>query len=226
MEDSEIQKHLLSLGRKLSNNFEDYNGDEISEWMAHYIAEKMTMTVSARGKTKASAQRECFEAILLLWEHQSYFPNDVRPFDDFEPVFRAIAHMDPNNKLPSFFRNENGNKQIPKDIEQYIEFITSLDAATRIMVSFIVREAIFSTADESTLRWLDAIKGIAKSDEAQVILKLVPELDVEDVDVAQAKKKKRANEISEQIDRLEAFERMSQYIKSALKVELTSLESR
>lgn len=185
----------------------------------------MTAIELARGKSKSSVQRECFEAILLLWEHQSYFPNGVRPFDDFEPIFRAMEHIDPNNSSPSFFRNENANKQPPKGIEQYIKFITNLDDATRIMISFFVREAVLNAADESTLLWLDAIKGVAQSDEAKVILNLAPELDVKNIDEVQVQKEKRINDLSQHIDRLDAFESLSQDIKATLKTELERLEA-
>jgi hypothetical protein len=223
MEDSETQERLLYLGEKLVKNLEKLSDDEISTWMAHYIAEKMAAIDSARGKEKASAQRECFEAILTLWDYQGCFQHDIRPFKNFDPIFRAMAHIDSNKTTPSFFRNENGNNQPPKEIEQAIKFITNLDSAARIMISFIVRESILHATDESTLEWLDAINGLARSDEARIILKLVPELD--DKDTAQAKNEKRKNDLSEYIDRLEAFEGLNREIKSVLKAELGKFET-
>ncbi len=190
--------------------------------MAHYIAEKMLAVASARGKEKASAQRECFEAILTLWEYQDCFPHHIRPFKNFDPIFRAMAHFDPNKTTPSFFRNENEENQPPNEIEQTINFITNLDAAARIMISFFVRESILLATDESTLEWLEGIKGVARSDEAMIIYKLVSELD--DKDTAQDQNEKRKNELSEHIDRLEAFEDLSREIKSVLKAELGKLE--
>jgi len=213
----------LYLGKKLEENLEKNSGDEISVWMAHYIAEKMAAIGAARGKAKASAQRECFEAILTLWDRQGCFPRDMRLFKDFDPIFRAMAHIDPNNTAPSFFRNENEDNKPPKEIEQAIEFIINLDEAARIMISFFVRESILHVTDESTLEWLDAINGIVRSDEARVILKLVPELD--DKVTAQDQNEKRKNEISEHIDRLEAFESLSREIKSILKAELGKFEA-
>ena len=191
--------------------------------MAHYIAEKMAVIDSARGKAKASAQRECFEAILTLWDYQGCFPHDIRPFKNFDPIFRAMVHIDSNKITPSFFRNENGDSQPSKETQQAIKFMTSLDSATRIMISFFVRESILHATDESALEWLDAINGLAMSDEARIILKLVPEFD--NKDTAQAHNEKRENELSEHIDRLEAFERLSREVKSLLKAELKNLET-
>ena len=134
-----------------------------------------------------------------------------------------MAHIDPNKTAPSFFRNENGDNQPPKEIEQAIKFITNLDAAARIMISFFVRESILHATDESTLEWLDAINGITMSDEARIILNLVPELD--DKDTTQDQNEIRKNELSEHIERLEAFEGLSREIKSVLKAELGKLEA-
>jgi len=191
--------------------------------MAHFIAEKMAAIGSARGKAKKPAQRECFEAILTLWSYQGCFPHDIRPFKDFDPIFRAMAHVDPNKTAPSFFRNENGDNQPPNDVEQAIKFITNLDAATRIMISFFIRESILHATDESTLEWLNAINGIAMSDEVKIIFELAPELG--DKDTAQDQNQKRKNELSEHIDRLEAFENLSREIKSVLKAELGKFEA-
>ncbi len=213
----------MYLGKKLAKNLEKNNGDEISVWMAHFIAEQMVAIDSARGKAKAIAQRECFEAILLLWDRQSCLPRGTRPFRNFDSIFRAIAHIDPNKTASSFFRNENGDSQPPKEIEQAVELITKLDAAARIIISFFVRESILHATDESTLEWLGAINGVAKSDEARIILKLVPELD--NKDTAQDQNAKRKNELAEQIHRLEAFERLSGEIKSVLRNELEKFEA-
>lgn len=215
----------MHLGKKLEKELEKNNGDEISAWMAHYIAEKMAAigSGSSHSKAKRSAQRECFEAILTLWDYQGCFPYHIRPFKDFEPIFRAMAHIDPSKAKPSFFRNGNGDNQPPKEIGQAIKFITNLDAATRIMISFFVRESILHATDESTLEWLDAINGMTRSDEARIILNLVPELG--EKDTAQGQNEKRKNELSEHIDRLEAFESLSKEMKSVFKAELAKLEA-
>lgn len=190
--------------------------------MARYVAEKMTTASSARGKEKSSAQRECFEAILTLWEYQGHFPHDARPFKDFDPIFRALEHIDPNKTTPSFFRNENLDSQPPKEIEQAVKLIINLDAIARIMISFFVRESILHATNKSTLEWLDAISGIARSDETKVLLKFIPELD--EIMSDQDQGEKRKNELSEYIDRLDLFESLSKKIKSVLEGELKKME--
>ena len=82
--------------------------------------------------------------------------------------------------------------------------------------------------DESTLEWLAGIEGIAKSDEATVILRLVPEVGIkpDDIDERQAQRDKRKKELAENINRLELFESLSKGVKSALRAELENLEEK
>lgn len=212
----------MHLGRKLEQNLRRNSDDEICTWLAHYIAEKMTDANAANGETRASAQRDCFESILLLWEHQRSFPDQIRPFKSFDPIFSALAHIDPNKSSPSFFRNENSDIKPPEEIEELIEVITSLDSAARAIISFFVRESISQATKKSTLEWLDAIKGVVKSDEVTLILKFISELEGDDMD----KKSKRSDELAENIKRLEAFESISKDIRVTLKAELEKLEAK
>tara|TARA_R110001606_G_scaffold315688_1_gene462479 strand:+ start:8153 stop:8815 length:663 start_codon:yes stop_codon:yes gene_type:complete len=215
-----MQKRLLSLGKKLAKQFEDYNGDEICAWMAHYIAEKMTTADSAQGKEKLSAQKECFEAILLLWERQASFPRDLRPFKNFEPVFRALAHIDPKNEFPAYYDHEKFSEE---PHEQLANMIVNVDAAARVMVSYLVREAVLCANDPSLSQWLGGIQGVIDSDESSVILKVLPELDLANGEEEQ--KKLRITELAEHIDRLDAFVRIAQNIQSDLKTKRDRLEA-
>lgn len=210
------------MGTKLQKCLEKQERDDISAWMAHFIAEKMALVESASDEAKVSAQRECFEAILLLWEYRAKLPFDSRPFGNLEPIYRALAHIDPNKTSPSYFTNQNRGSKSPREVESVIEFISSLDAVTRIMISFFVRNAILNVVDESTLEWLGAIKGVSESDEFRFLVTFMPELDDEDSvqDIKQARKK----ELSEHIRRLETYEGLSKDIKSALEAELAKLE--
>lgn len=223
MEDSEMQERLIYLGNKLQENFEKYSGDEMGAWISHYIAEKMIEISTADGKEKASSQRECFEAILILWDYQSRYLPDMRPFKNFDPIFRALSHIDPNKSSPSYFRNSNGDKKPTSEIEQTIELISGLDNAARIMISFFVRESMLHTTDETTLEWLRAIDGIDRPDEVKIIFKLLPELDVSATKPDDNEERKK--ELSEQIDRLEAFENLSKNIKTVLKTELEAYKT-
>mgnify|MGYP006110018475 CR=1 FL=1 len=224
MEDSETQKQLLNLGKRLINNLDRSKGDRTSEWMTSYLAEKIIATESVQEDKITTEQRECFETILHLWEHRAHLPTHTRPFEDFEPVFRAIKHIDPENPAPSYFRNENSSQAIPKDVEQYVNLIVNLDSATRVMLSFYMKEAIMSTMSESTIEWLDAIKGIAESGEARIILNFLPEMDSLNGKQANDLKSKKIKQLTEQIEKLESFEHISKITRSNLQTQLDKIE--
>jgi hypothetical protein len=222
MDDLETQERLLFFGNKLQKSLEEHSGDEICAWMVQYLAEKMEAISSVHDEEKRAAQRECFETILLLWEYRAYFLDETRPFKNFESIFRALAHIDPNKSAPSYFKIDNHDNQPPREIAQAIDLITTLDAATRIMISFFVRESMQHVTDQSSLEWLGAIRGIAKSDEVRIVIRVTPDLDKRDT--AQDQNEKRKKELTGHINRLEVFERLSRETRAALNTELKKLE--
>jgi len=225
MENSETQQQLLNLGKKLAENFKDNNkGDETSEWMAHYLAEKITGIEQAHGKAKDKEQKDCFRAILTLWEYQALFPDRLGPFSEFESVFRAISSLDTDKNMPRYYRYEEPNEETPKEIQDYVHLIKGLDEATRTMITFFIREAILISTNESTLKWLESIHGIAHSDEAQVVLNILPELNVDNIDGASVQNEKRKIALSENIERLKAFEQTSKSIRLLLSEKFDELE--
>ncbi|MCF6337897.1 MAG: hypothetical protein L3J84_08085 [Gammaproteobacteria bacterium] len=87
--------------------------------MAHYIAEKMAAIGSARGKAKASAQRECFEAILTLWDQLKLVPeldekdttqdqNEKRKNELFEHIDRLEEFESLSGEIKSILKAELG----------------------------------------------------------------------------------------------------------------------
>ncbi len=219
------RERLLYLGKKLEKRLEKNSGDETSAWMAHYVVEKMVAISSARGKAKASAQRECFEVILTLWHFQACFPRDIRPFKDFDPVFRAMAHIDPNKESPSYFFHKNDSDTPPNETEKYANILVNLDASTRTMMSYFLRKAVLSATDEDVLAWLHGVESIASTSEVKVILNVVSELDATEESNEKTETENRIKELSEKIDRLQAFQRTSELVRLSMESEMKELKN-
>ena len=77
--------------------------DTLSRWMAHYVAELIDAAVNAPVGKRAALRRKCFETILELWSHRADLPRGRRPFEELEPIARALESLDPNNERPRFF---------------------------------------------------------------------------------------------------------------------------
>jgi len=85
---------VVELGKLLVKELENgRNGeaDNISQWMAHFIAEKMLEASNNKGKAKIQAERECFDTILKVWAHRQHFPRDHRPLESFEKIAQTLA---------------------------------------------------------------------------------------------------------------------------------------
>lgn len=224
MEDLETQKRLLNLGVKLQNSLENASDDETSAWMASYIAERMEAIEFAQGKEKASMQRSCFEAILLLWEHRANFSDSVRPFQNLEPILRTLKSIDPNNTEYYFFRNKNQDDRHPGEIDQMMSLIKKLDSAARSVIHFFLQEAASKACDRETQDWLNAIDGTARSVEVSILRKLVSDLDEEEDETDQKRNDERKTELIQNIDRLAAFEAVSKETRASLEAELETLQ--
>lgn len=82
-----MPKDVLDLGRALVEELSlDPGVDTLSRWMAHYIAELIEDTNTAKVEDRPAKLVKCADAILDLWERRHQLPNGKRPFEDWEPV--------------------------------------------------------------------------------------------------------------------------------------------
>lgn len=152
MESSATRQKTISLGKHLIDWLGDQHGaDVMSRWMAHYIAEQITATETATGQAKSLAEKKCFSAILDLWKHRASLPPGQRPFENFEPIFRALEHLDPEEPggfYYGFWREQS--KPELGSVEAMIDFIVAIDNAARVLVEQALIEAIAKATDEKT----------------------------------------------------------------------------
>jgi hypothetical protein len=144
---------VLALGRKLVEELGlEPSVDTLGRWMAHYIAELMVGASSASSENRLAAQERCFEAILALWKHRTQLPNGRRPFEDLEPIMRAIESLDPDSPVPRYFRpvseagTEDEEGTAARDL---IEFAVDLDATARSLIGYALAEAADAVMDEA-----------------------------------------------------------------------------
>jgi hypothetical protein len=143
---------IVALGRKLVDELGLEPVDTLGRWMAHYIADLIIRAESTPDKEKQFAKDECFEAILALWKHRAELPNGKRPFEDLEPVVRAIESLDPENDMARYFRSvrsprsEGGGKT---DVDRWLDTATALDYSARILIGHCLAEAARAAVDKS-----------------------------------------------------------------------------
>ena len=143
----------MALGRKLVDELGlEPSVDTLGRWMAHYIAELMDAAANAPPEECAASRKRCFDAILELWSHQAELPDGRRPFQDLEPIMRAMESLDPENEEPRYFRTvRNAIFEGDEDrrTQSLMEFVCDLDTTARILIAYTLVDAACSAIDKS-----------------------------------------------------------------------------
>ena len=103
--------------------------DTLGRWMAHYVAELMDAVTKAASEEREAAQNGCCDAILKLWTHRAGLPDGKRPFEDLEPIMRALESLDPENDTPRYFRTIRGTideSDEGRETQSLIKFVDKL----------------------------------------------------------------------------------------------------
>lgn len=150
MENSLPQKKIIDLGKAIVKELElDPGVDTLAKWMAHYIATKIELAEHLAGEEKISTEKECFEAILKLWEHRWSIPSN-RPFlKDFEPLLETLDKLNPNKEMPFyllpqiqlFFQRENNNEDSDK-VNSHFDIALKVDRLARSIICDLLHRAI------------------------------------------------------------------------------------
>src|SRR6185437_2939679 len=132
---SKTTEALLALGGALVEQFKlKADEDTLGQWMAHYIAEKLLAHKQAVGDAKAALEAELVDLLLKFWKHRAYFPRGSRPFEEYEPVLRALASLDPDRSDGRYFNYSffEENKDVAKGVPGgWIDIAKAFDRGAR-----------------------------------------------------------------------------------------------
>jgi hypothetical protein len=118
--------------------------DTLGRWMAHYVAELIHEAERSDVETRDIKREACFKAILELWRHRHELPNGKRPFEPFEPVFRALQTLDPDSASFRYFpgarplRNDSNESS---ETQKWIQLANGLDYSARVLIRKCLRNA-------------------------------------------------------------------------------------
>ena len=120
--------------------------------MAHHIAELIKEAENARGEERSTKLARCADAILKLWAHRHVLPDGKRPFEDLEPIQRAIESLDPGDETPRYFRSQRMTAEDAKESDEtmkWLRLVDSLDYSARILVRYCLTQAAQTALDKS-----------------------------------------------------------------------------
>jgi hypothetical protein len=188
MENSKTQARTINLGKQLVAELDqESEADFLCRWMAHYLAEQITLAENSAGHKKKAAQKKCFETILALWRHRAAFPNGHRPFEKFEPVLDALRNLNPNNPRPYYHRFKPATKETdsrePKMVSKLIDLIFGIDSAARVLVDATLTEITELAITERTKSMLKNAPKTSSQDSTDVIRILIEGMELPETDL-------------------------------------------
>jgi len=157
MDKSSQSEAVLKLGKKIVDEFGlDQSVDTLGRWMAHYIAELMHDVEIAGANDKTSKSATCSAAILELWKHRNKFPNGKRPFEDFEPVLKALESLDPTDNRPRYFREIFNHAETEQGAKarKWLKVADTLDYSAKILIGYCLAQAAKSALHKSQ-QWVE-----------------------------------------------------------------------
>lgn len=209
MDESAPSYSILALGKKLVEELGlDQSTDTLGRWMAHYIAETIKDAEAATGEAHNRKMSECSDFILKLWAHRSNLPNGKRPFEDFEPIFRVLKSLDPDDATPHFFRqvrsaaNQNNENE---STTRWLDMASELDNAARMLIRYCLANAAQKAVDKSR-DWVALADAITKEADIRVVLMLSK--DVDDLN-SEKPDDPRKSKIEDLLKRLDTFNDLS-----------------
>jgi hypothetical protein len=219
---------LLDLGRKIVSELGlEQTVDTLARWMAHYIAELIEDAERAGPDERPAKLAACATAIIDLWNHRSRLPDGKRPFEQIEPIMRAIESLEPGDDTPQYLRSvRSGMERAGEDGEaaKWLDAADGLDYSARILIRYCLSLAA-ENALEKSREWvaLAQAAGLGSEAEALVIRFVSREADVPDLDRIKEVARKQ---IEDRLKRLDGFEKIAALLASSLRRDLKRLGSK
>jgi hypothetical protein len=232
MENSEMQQRVISLGKTLAKELKlDPGVDTLARWMAHYVAEKIVAAESIVGNEKAEIERQCFEIILKLWQHRSYYPGGIRPFENFDSILNTLDRLNPENKNSfyafglddNFTRSKKRKKK--DDVQEWLDVTLEIDKAARELISFTMNQAAQFASDDRTEKWLTNAIKLMDDRDLEIIFHIL-EKDASDDDKGEQEQllEDQLDSLKSKVERLDYFKRISDNLRADLASKITELE--
>lgn len=192
--------------------------------MAHHIADLIAKAENATGEEKQSAERTCFEAILALWRHRAELPNGKRPFENFEPVIRAIESLDPEDDTPRYFRSARpprGERVEKSEAETWLDTVSGLDYSARILIGYCLAKAADAAVDKSE-EWVSLAEAAgAEGGITEIVIRFISsKADLGKESDPNAEVRRR---LEDRLRRLEGFTKLAEAVAGDLRARLEAL---
>ena len=155
MESLERSSAVIDLGKRLVTQLK-LGDDELAQWMAHALAERIKDAENAPPEKRVAAQSSCAELVFQLWERRYSLPTQLRPLKSLEPLLRTLNSLDTTSGPRFRFMQERpADMKVGETVEKMLDLAVKLDDAARILVQFFLSTAA-EQAPEETQPWIQS----------------------------------------------------------------------
>lgn len=157
MESLERSKAIIDLGKKLIAKLK-LGDDELAQWMAHLLAERIHNAETANLEDRVTAQNSCAELIFRLWAQRYSLPDRLRPLEKLEPLLNTLDALDTSNRPRFRFMDElQVDLKVEEHVATMLDIAIKIDDASRIMVQYFLATAAEQASEEAKPWILSAI---------------------------------------------------------------------
>jgi len=156
-------------------------------------------------------------------------PNGLHPYENFEPIFRALERLDPENTTPYFYSRGNlpqkdGSNEDAGEVYKWLEMAQGIDQAARLWLEYVFSQAAICATDENTIEWLESAVGGSAMEEPEIIVRLIGTDSSDETEAnADQDRQRKQEQLQTRIKQLDAFSDFSRALREVLVSELNGL---
>lgn len=161
------EEEVLKLGKKIVRelNLED-SINTLGRWMAHYIAELIYQSENAQSpEAKMSAQKECCDLILKLWNMRENVPNMSYPLLNLKAIIALLNSLIKNDFKYPYWKYINN---IP-DKTPWNDFIETIRSNSENIFELCMIASMNETMLSKEKEWIEEHQELLTEDEKAVI---------------------------------------------------------
>jgi hypothetical protein len=134
---------VIALGREIVCSLGEHPS-LLTQWMAHFVAERLDAAEHAAPEERAASQAAAFEAVLELWRHRAELPNGSRPYQALEPVIETLKMLNPGSSTNWFFLDRDFERvsRAKGAQAEWLRFAVEIDEYARAGIRYCLGAAV------------------------------------------------------------------------------------
>lgn len=172
----ETTSAILNLGRLLEADLE--RTDTLGRWMAHYLAQQMTILEQKHGQERAAIESDISELVLQVWDRRCNFLGERAPFLDIDKVVGALERLAPGRDRWGYYNIFDSSSEPSvqdTDVNFLLKSALRIDRIAGDLVHALVSRAAKS-AENNDANWIKNLDKIG-DDSLSMIRRLYSSLE-------------------------------------------------